>query len=276
MKKIINAILSVYAKLFSIKNSRYVNRFVLIEEKYDNGKEEISDEKEQKALDNLKEGINNLAKLKEKYPFIKEIKETIFIEVKDLNNLKFTVEAESGEANIKVGWDNSKRPTLVLPIFTANLQKLKEITADNEISLDDVYRFIRGMIVPFLKSLYQADYSNLPKDKSYMKLDNFIHVEVRNESGVEVEGFPGPAQATVVNVDGQWLVMEGLHGDPDLKYSMNIKQALEFVYLIKLKILKLAPSSDIKELLPYLEKYNKLKDEVTVYERKWHNVEELG
>ena len=269
-------ILSVYSKLFSIKNSRYVNRFVLTEVKYEKGREIISSEKEQRAHDDLKEGIENLKKMAEKYPFIKELKEIIFVEVKDLDSLKFTVEVEDSNAKITVGWDQSKKPTLVLPIYAANLKKLKEITTDGDISLDDVYRFVRGLLVPFLKSLYQADYSNLPKDKSYMQLDNFIHVEVINENNVEVEGFPGPAQATVVNVDGQWLVFDGFHGDPDLKYSMNIKQALEFVYLIKMKILKHAPSANLSELMPYLQKYNKLKDEVTVYQRKWHNVEELG
>lgn len=275
MNSISKAILSVYSKLFSLKNSRYVNRFVLVDNKYESGRQEITNPQEQKSYDDLKEGTENLTKLSEKYPFIKEINEIIFIEVKDLDSFKLTVEANNGNAKIMVGWNTSRKPTLVLPIYSANLKKLKEITSDKDISLDDVYRFVRGLLVPFLKSLYQADYSNLPKDKSYMKLDNFIHVEVLNENNVEVEGFPGPAQATVVNVDGQWLVFEGLHGDPDIKYSMNIKQALEFVYLIKLKILKHAPSANLSELTPYIQKYNKLKDEVTVYERKWHSVEEI-
>ena len=101
-------------------------------------------------------------------------------------------------------------------------------------------------------------------------------MEVFNENGVEVDGFPGPAQATVVNVDGQWLIFEGFQGDPDIKYSMNIKQGLEFAYLIKVRILKRAPTVNIAELLPDLKKYNDLKEKVTVYEREWHNVEELG
>ena len=271
-----NAILSLYSKLFSLRNSRYVNRFVLPPKKYEPGRNKIMNEKEQEALDNLKAGITNIHGMVEKYPVIKELKETIFMVVEDLDNLKFTLEVENGDANVTMGWDASKKPTMILPLYSINLGNLKKMTADNEVGLDDIYRFTRVLFIPFLKSLYQADHSNLPKDKSYMQLDNLIHVEVFNENGVEVDGFPGPAQATVVNVDGQWLIFEGFQGDPDIKYSMNIKQGLEFAYLIKVRILKRAPTVNINELLPDLKKYNDLKKKVAVYERKWHNVEELG
>ena len=270
-----NAILSIYSKLFSIKNKRFVNRFVLSHQKYDSGRKTISNNREQEALNNLKDGIANIHKMTDKYPVIKELRETIFMVIKDLDDLKLTLEVVDGDAKVTVGWDVSNKSIMILPLYSINLKNLKEITADRDISLDDVYRFTRVLFIPFLKSLYQADYSNLPKDKSYMQLDNFIHVEVFNENGLEVDGFPGPAQATVVNVDGQWLIFEGLQGDPDIKYSMNIKQGLEFAYLIKVRILNRATTASFTELLPEIKKYNDLKNKVTVYERKWHNVKEL-
>lgn len=269
-------LLALYSKIFSVKNSRYVNRFVSAAPIFESGRATISNEAEQKAINNLNQGIENFKKMLDKYPFIKEINETIYIIVGDLDDLKFTVDVSSGKASVEIGWNLKKKPTLVLPLHSSNLEKLNEVTADGDLSLSDAYRFIRGLFIPFLKSLYQGDYSNLPKDKSYLKLDNFIHVEVINDLGIEVDGFPGLAQATVVNVDGQWLIFEGLQGDPDIKYSMDIKQALEFAYLIRLKIAQMAPSSDMTQLMPFVKKYNELKDKVTVYERKWHNVEELN
>ena len=192
--------------------------------------------------------------------------------VKDLNGLKFTIDLNNGNINIGIGWHANKKHTLVLPLYKHNIEHLKEITQKGDLTFPDIYRFIRVLFIPFLKSLYQADYSNLPKDKSYMQLDNFIHVEVVPDQNIEVEGFPGPARATVVNVDGQWLVFEGFQGDPDIKYSMNIKQALEFAYLVKVKILQHAPDTDIIHLMPVIKKYNDLKKVVQVYERKWHNI----
>lgn len=269
-----NFFLSLFAKASSIKNSRYVNRFVLIKQNYDNGNTELSPDGE-KVFKTLQTCVEPLKKLIEKYPVIKEIQEVIYVHVKDVNDAKITVEFNHGEITVSSGWDASKKPTMLLPLFSANIKHLYEIISDGEISTDDVYRFIRVLFIPFLKALYQADYSNLPKDKSYLQLDNFLHVEVLNETGREVEGFPGPAQATVVNVDGQWLVFEGFQGDPDVKYSMNVQQSLQFAYLLRIKFLQHAATTDFMKLMPYVNQYNELKKEVQVYERSWHTVEEL-
>lgn len=269
MKKIL---LSIFAKLFSITNIRYVNRFIPVREKYSQGRTEINTPQEQEALENLKSGIENFKKMLGKYPVLKELSETLYLVIKDLDDFKFTVDIKDGDAEVTVGWDLEKTPSFVLPLYAKNLENVKDVTVDGVIDLNDAYRFIRVLFIPFLKGLYQGDYPHLPKDKSYLKLDNFIHVEVFNEAGIEVDGFPGPAQATVVNVDGQWLVFEGFQGDPDIKFSMNLKQALEFAYLIRIKLIQAPPSTNWIALKPVTDRYNKLKEEVTVYERDWHNI----
>lgn len=270
-----NLILTLYSKLFSIKNTRYVSRFALVKEEFDPGRSKLQSKEEEKILNSLEQSRENLIKILHKYPVIKELKETIFMVVKDSNDLKFTIDINNGDITINVGWHIHKKHTLILPLYKQNIENLKEVTSKGDLFLDDIYRFVRVLFIPFLKGLYQADYSNLPKDKSYMQLDNFLHVEVIPEHNIEVEKFPGPARATVVNVDGQWLVFEGFQGDPDIKYSMNIKQALEFAYLLKVKILQHAKDTDIIHLMPVINKYNDLKKVVQVYERKWHSIEEL-
>ncbi|OGG03536.1 hypothetical protein A2W14_03045 [Candidatus Gottesmanbacteria bacterium RBG_16_37_8] len=270
-----NLILNIYSKFSSIKNTRYVRCFVLIKEEFEPGRSNLQSKEEEKIYNDLEQSKDNLVKILHEYPVIKELKETIFMVVKDLNDLKFTVDINNGDIKLSIGWHIHKKHTLILPLYKHNIEHLKEITSKGELSLDDIYRFVRVLFIPFLKGLYQADYSNLPKDKSYMQLDNFIHVEVVPEHNIEVEGFPGPARATVVNVDGQWLVFEGFQGNPDIKYSMNIKQALEFAYLLKVKILQHAKDTDIIHLMPVINKYNDLKKAVQIYERKWHSIEEL-
>lgn len=269
MKK---ALLSIFAKIFSLANTRYVNKFIPVREKYSTGRTEIKNPQEQEALGNLEAGIANFKKVLDEYPVLKELREILYLVVKDLDDLKFTVDIKDGDAGVTVGWDLDKTPSFVLPLYAKNLENVKEVTADGVIDLNDAYRLIRVLFIPFLRGLYQGDYPHLPTDRSYLKLDNFIHVEVFNESGIEVDGFPGPARATVVNVDGQWLIFEGFQGNPDVRYSMNVNQALEFAYLIRIKLIQAPPTSSWVSLKPIIARYNELKEEVTVYERDWHTI----
>jgi len=51
---------------------------------------------------------------------------------------------------------------------------------------------------------------------------------------------------------------------------MNIEDAFMFGYLIRVKLV----NSSIAEMPKYVTAYTDLKRKVTVYERKWHNVDE--
>jgi len=271
-----NLLISAFAKLFSIANERYVDTFVPVERKLTRGKSKIQSKEEQAVHDNLVTTGKNIEKMVVKYPVIKELNEVVFIKVLDLNNFKLTGVLKDGKGEVTVGWDLSKKPSFILPLYSKNLENVKEITQDLDLDLKDVYRITRVMFIPFLKGLYQGDFSYLPKNKSYLKLDNFLHVEVKPYKNTEVEGFPGPAQATILNVDGQWLIFEGLHGDPDIRYSMDLKQALEFAYLVRVKLIHADPNSSWSDLKPTVDRYNKLKKEVALYERNWHTIDEYN
>ena len=271
-----NLLLSAFTKLFSITNKRYVNTFIPVKKKLDKGRSKIQSKAEQAAYDNLVATGENIEKMVAKYPVIKELNEVLFIEVLDLNNFKLTGVLKNGRGKVTVGWDLNKKPSFVLPVYSKNLQNIKEITQDLDLDLKDIYRITRVLFIPFLKGLYQGDYRHLPKNKSYLHLDNFLHVEVKSYKNTEVEGFPGIAQATILNVDGQWLIFEGLHGDPDIKYTMDIKQALEFAYLVRVKLIQADPNSNWSNLKLTVDRYNKLKREVTSYERSWHTINEYN
>lgn len=264
-------LLNVFSKFSAATNTRYVNRFVAVKETEIKGKDKPQNERDKKALTHLQQAVDNIEKNVNKYPVVKELEEDLFIYVKDLGNLKIWVKVSGGRGEISLGWPKNIKPSFTLPLYSINLENLVEVTKDGDISLEDTYKFIRVLFLPFLKGLYRGDYSNLPKDKSYMQLDNFIQVEVKNELNLEVDEFPGPARATVLNVDGQWLIFEGFHGNPDVRYEMSIKEALEFAYLLRVKLIKESASRSFLELKPVIDKYNNLKEKVKVYERSWHN-----
>ena len=68
-------------------------------------------------------------------------------------------------------------------------------------------------------------------------------------------------------------MFEGLQGDPDVLYEMNMEQALKFAYLVSVKIVGGAKRGlPFTQILPNIKAYNNLKKEVLKYERSWHSI----
>jgi hypothetical protein len=269
MTNIIEGILtSAYSKV----NSRYVNSFVPVKKELKSGKTNLSPE-DNEYVELYKKVAENFNNLVSKYPVIKEINEVLHIEVLDLENLVLTYVIKDGVSSVTPGYTGDVPATYHIPLYTQNIKHLQSITADGDLSLDDIYRITRVLFIPFLQGLYNGDFSALPKDKAYLQLDNFIQVEVKGPEGVKVEGFEGNAKATVINVDGQWLMFEGFQGDPDVRYEMDIAQALKFAYLISVKIIGGAKKGlPFTQLSKHIQEYNDLKKEVLKYERSWHTL----
>jgi hypothetical protein len=271
MADIINSLISsTYSKF----NKRYVNTFVPVKRDLESLDVPLS-EKVTELFELLKSTATNLENMVGKYPVLKELDETLYLKILDEEKAVYTVLIQGGQIKVKPGFDGNVKPSYVIPMYSFNVAHLKQITDDGDLSLSDVYRITRVLFIPFLQGLYNGDYSALPEDKAYLQLDNFIQVEVVGTEGVVVEGFEGPARATVVNVDGQWLMFEGFQGDPDIRYEMNMEQALRFAYLISVKIIGGAKKGlSLTQLAGSVKEYNDLKAEVTKYERSWHNIEE--
>ena len=259
---------SSYSKL----NNRYVNTFVPLKREFIKGKT-ILDDQEKALFEILKEIAINLGNMISKYPVIRELDEVIHMEVKDMEDLVFKVVVKDGKFDVKIGFDGTIAPSYHVPLLSNNIIHLKAITNDGDLSMEDIYRITRVLFIPFLQGLYNGDYSAMPKNKAHLQLDNFIQVVVNGPSEVVIEGFEGPAHATIVNVDGQWLMFEGLQGDPDVLYEMNMEQALKFAYLVSVKIVSGAKRGlPFTQILPNIKAYNNLKKEVLKYERSWHSI----
>lgn len=263
----INFVTRVFAKIFAVTNTRYVNHFVPVDIGVPSKTIEITTEAQKQAYDNLIVGSNAVSTMKDRLPAIGELNEVIVVQMQDVDNIVFTVVIKAGVPTGYVGIPEGVTPTFVLPLYAVNLAHLREIAEDGLLTKSELYRFVRVLFVPFLRGLYQADYDYLPADKSYLQLDNFLQVEVVNDEQVHVDGFPGNPRATVVNVDGQWLVFEGFQGDPDVRYQMTVDQALKFAYLIRVKLVQQGVDSSWADLQDVVKQYLDLKKKVTVYER---------
>ena len=161
-----------------------------------------------------------------------------------------------GSVSISLGWDVAIRPTLRVPLFVLNLKHLLQIVSNKELVEEEIYRIARVLFIPFTKALYDVDFFYTPGDKRYLKLYNIYHVELTGMEHVAVSGFPGNAKATVVNIDGEWLVFEGFQGTPKMKVTCSLKQALEYYNILMIEMKRAKTAAEKKTTF---EKYMELR-----------------
>jgi hypothetical protein len=237
-------------------SSRYVKSFSRKPLDLEMGRTELASAEEKEANDLVMECAKLVSVAADIYPVLKELEETIFLGVEDLNDLRFTVTLRKGNVDVRTGWDITKRPTLIVPLFKKNLLNLKQILSDKKVNKTEIYRIARVLFVSFMKGLYDADFLFTSGDKRYLKLDNNIHVELVEMPGVVVDGFPGAAKATVLNVNGEWLVFEGFQGTPKMKVTCNLDQALQYYYILMIEMKK---AKNAAQLAKAFDKYMKLR-----------------
>jgi hypothetical protein len=257
MNNIENTFISLLSKITHLGDDRYVKEFVRVPLDFEQGRTDLTTDQEREAFKVFQECASLFTQAAAgRYPVLKELDEVVFVNVLDLNNLHLQAIIHDGQAITSVGWDTSKRPTLIVPLYSANLRHLRDILSDQEVNKEELYRIARVLFVSFMRGLYDADYAYTPGDKRYLKLDNILHVEMLPMNGIQVEGFPGNARATVVNVNRQWLVFEGWQGTPRTLVTCDLDQALQYYYLCNVQMRK---AKDIQSVKHAFDSYMELR-----------------
>ena len=84
---------------------------------------------------------------------------------------------------------------------------------------------------------------------------------------VDPSGVPLNIELTAVNVDGQWLVFRGLHGDPDFRLKLTLEEAAELYRIGYYEVSKVKTPKQAKNLS---DEFLLLLDKTLDYRRKDH------
>ena len=206
--------------------------------------------------------LNKLVPMAQKFPWFGKLHELLLIRVVDASNAAFSVQIQDGQVNITPGWSAAPGiPTLVLhDVRVGHLQRLEQMLADGTLSESEMFEIGSVFLVPGLQALYNSDVLFFPGDKRYLKLDNHIQVELLNKYGArDLSGNVIEAKATVANVDGYWMVYPNWQGTPDVRYSVDVNQMIEYYYLINYKF-RDVKSSDLLGRKDLFDEYMKLRE----------------
>lgn len=176
--------------------------------------------------DELWASLERSRELAARLSWIREIEdEHVFLIVADAGNLRVTISIDHGEITLTKGWDLRRPPTLVVPLMRQNILNLETGLADGALTYDEQYRGTWLLSVPAVRRMYSIPLLREPGDKSWIGMDDFVHIVIPPKQPVMYEGRELRIELTVVNVDGQWLVFPGLHGDPDARFELTIEDA---------------------------------------------------
>jgi len=214
--------------------------------------------------------LNRAGENAQQFPWFSQIMdEHVLVVVTDLGNLRFTVGIDGGEFSVDRGFDESREPTMIVPVDSENIRSLEVMFRDGEeLTYEERYRIYNILAVPALQALYRVDaYHNIP-DLRAAKFDDFIQMVIPAEEDVVYRGSPIEIAVTAVNVDGQWLVFPGLQGDPDWILSLDLDTATE-LYLLGVYEAREADGS-IRDLRNMSERFLNILDENIIYLREDH------
>ncbi|MBF0430874.1 MAG: hypothetical protein HQK83_06315 [Fibrobacteria bacterium] len=262
MKTLTLLLISVlYLMICSCSSTCNTFKYVKTQENIPSGKTENLSE-EELAIENT---ITKVTEIPECANYFKDYFHTAYIIPENFDNLAFTVEYKSDKFTLTRGIDPSKQPDLVIPMTSENITNLLGICSDGKITPEEEYSIIYVTFIPSYKSLLKVEDMFNPYVAKKLNLPNFMQITLKNPNNFKYHGSTKELSATVVNVDGQWLVFEGLMGDPDMRMEVTQEHAAEFAKA------SLDPAK--KNNLTMAEKQAKLKkiqemiDKVIVYRR---------
>ena len=225
-----------------------------------------------KAIDNFDqddvlkmESILKIAKDRaQKSEFINSINENIYLIYG--NKVAFTVVLKGKDISLERGIMKGVKPTLFIPFTPTIAQYLVEVLEDYKLDNQEKFYICYVVFMPCLDRMYSMPY--LYETSMYnRRLDDYLQFKIKNTEGYTYHGKWVEISGTVVNVDGMFITMPGLVGDPDIRLELSLDQAIELYRYVVYDAVKQQSTSEKMKLF---RKYAKLVKECQVYERKWH------
>jgi hypothetical protein len=200
----------------------------------------------------------------QKSEFIKSINENIYLVVDQ--KVAFTVIMKGNDITVERGKKKGIKPTLLIPFTPAIAKNLVDVLEDYKLDNQEKFNVSYIIFMPCLNRMYAMPY--LFETSMYKgRLDDYLQFKIKNTEGYTYHGQKVEISGTVVNVDGMFITMPGLVGDPDIRLELTLDQAIE---LYKYVVYDAVKEQSKVEKMKLFRKYKNLVNECEVYERSWH------
>ena len=133
---------------------------------------------------------------------------------------ELTARIGNGEIHIEPGlpdkWD------FLVPLKMENVTNMVSHAADGSLDAFETWRIVSVMFTPLTRETLKNPVMSRGLFRRLAKVEDLIHVQLL---GPEAEQL---ASHTLAFASGQWLVLEGLHGEPRRTFTMTGAQCLTY------------------------------------------------
>ena len=117
---------------------------------------------------------------------------------------------------------NEDKVEFIVPIKEQNIENMVSHAKDGRISDQESWRILSVLFTPLTKVTLKSPVLSVNWRRKIAGIEDLTHVYLLNPSGKEAN------KHSLVYVKGQWLVLNGIHGEPKRTYRMSPDQALEY------------------------------------------------
>ncbi|MBM3253563.1 MAG: hypothetical protein FJZ16_04860 [Candidatus Omnitrophica bacterium] len=209
----------------------------------------------------LENTLKKAAKLEAAKQYAKGMFDVAYIIAAEHENLGFTVYVKGNDVVVERGLDTSKEPTLVIPLSDDAIFNTVRFFEDGVIDDREEFLIVNGTFKPAWEASYRIPEIQSRWIRKFMKLEGLMHVTLLNEKKYEYQGKVVKNELSVVRVDNEWLVFNGLEGLPVSRMALSAKDAVAMYKLI-MRDLKRAKS--VSEKMEIMNQFGKIRSRCLV------------
>ena len=158
--------------------------------------------------------------------------ETIAISLEDLGNFPIFLKVSGGKITLIDASKMDFSPSIVFRIQKADIDGLVFFLQDGKIDSEEQLKIADVILPAMTERIYRTKKLYKNGNLSAFWFDDLMQIEIKHPNNINRLGTPLSLRVTIVNVDGQWIVTPWFVGDPDVRFSLNLDDAIKMYRLI--------------------------------------------
>ncbi len=163
------------------------------------------------------ESWENIIQTSEVIEYFDGVFEVLGISIEETDE-QFTVYHKGNSILLEKGIDPNS--DFIVPLKAHNIQNMIDHSKDGTISPEESWRILSVLFTPMTKVTLQTPTLSVNWMRKFAGVEDLTHVYLISPNGKEAN------KHSLIYVKGQWLVLEGLHGNPRRTYRMNQSDSL--------------------------------------------------
>lgn len=157
---------------------------------------------------------------------------SVLLVMSDLPDVTFSGFIKDGACTVEKGTKAGVVFDYVLPADKQNIIGLAGFFEDGKLADDELYQLNSVTFLSGLRAGFRAEPFYREDVARYLALPNLMHFTLLNANGFEYRGSKAQRTATAMNVDGEWIIVEGHHGTATMAVEVTVEQLAEYSTLV--------------------------------------------